>query len=325
LNDDFTGGFTKMNQKEFTEDFLTCLQKEAEKRNGRLEVYPAVPEKGIIQAASVRFQDTPFACIVYPELMYQHYRESTGMEPLVRLAMSEAEKQMPIDFDELKVSREKAPERLGVDVVNYKANQEKLRDMPYEKFLDLALVMKWRMYGNYRVEVSDRILSELHMTKEEAFQLAKRNTFQTIQPLRTLEEERKILLEPEDYEKLKVNPFQKEIYILSTKGYECGAAAVADRDTLKRIHKELGGDFYILPSSEHRMLVVEKSKCRDVDKLMYKILDEQRVAYDWERPLSKNTYFFDGERLQLTREMERTRTETLKETAADTISHRRAR
>lgn len=312
-----------MEKREFIELFLQRLQEEAESCGAGLECFDM--ENGLPKAVAFRFEEVPNASIVYPDIFYHNYQEGTGIEPLVRQAVFELTRHGPIDFSGSKVDRELAEDRLGLDIVNYKENQERLKEIPHERFLDLALIVKWRFFENTWMELTGRMLSELQMTAEEVFQIARRNTFQTIKPLITLKDQDACLWEPEDYEELRYNPSQEKIYVLTTEGWTGGGSAIADTNTLKRIHEQLGEDFYVLPASRYQNLIVKKSDCENPDILMRYILDERRKVYNWEDALSKKTYLFDGRSLTFTRDRKMERDRETQKRRESIWTHRRSR
>lgn len=308
-----------MDKETFIHEFINVLKQEAQEQGGNLEVYPSDPDKGILQGAAFKFDGTPIALMVYPERFYPHYTETAGMKPLLQTVQSAVARQQPIDFESFKITRDKAQDHLVAAVVNYKENRERLRNIPHERFLDLALIAKWKDQTGYCEEVKDWVLSELHMTKEEAFAIAKKNTFSKVTPLVTLEEYERQFWEPEDYEKLKRNPYQKKMFVLTTQNGNEGAAVLADKSTLDRLHKEFGEDFYILPVENWKTYLVKKSDCPDVGLLMKHVLEEKSQIYDWSKTLSKNPYLYDGHKLRFAGAQEIAITDTL----THSITHRR--
>lgn len=300
-----------MNKDEFKQIFIEALKHKAQERGARLDSYPADPDKGIPEGVVFHYKDTTIATMIYPELYYPYLNESVGIDPLVHSAMSAVLKNEPIDFESLEITREKAPGHLVAAVMNYDKNKEVLRDIPHERFLDLALIAKWEFQPGYKVEVTNWILSDLNMTKEEAFAIAKKNTFSKVCELRNFQEEEAAFWEPEDYAKLKENPYQKKMYVLTTEKYREGAAVIADKKILDHVHEQLDDDFYILPETDCRVLLVRKSDCPDIDHLMKQVLQEKEFMYDWKETLSKKPYLYDGHTLQFASEQNLNLADTL--------------
>lgn len=78
-----------------------------------------------------------------------------------------------------------------------------------------------------------------------------------------------------------------------------GAAAIACPEVLKAVQKQIGEDFYILPSSIHETLILPKSQTDDVEglKQMVSSINEQEV--EPEDRLTDQVYEFDGHSLKI--------------------------
>lgn len=300
-----------MDKDDFKQQFIEALEHKAQERGARFDRYPADPDKGTPEGVVFHYEDTTIATMIYPDLYYPYLNESVGIDPLVHSAMSAVLKNEPIDFEKYDITKEKAPDHLVLAIVNYKDNERMLRNVPHERLLDLALITKWEFQPGYKVEMTDWRLSGIHMTKEEVFKIAKKNTFSKVRELRNLQEEEAAFYEPEDYAKLKKNPYQKKMYVLTTEGYQEGAAVIADKKILDQVHDKLGDDFYILPETDCRVLVVRKSDCPDIDHLMKQVLQEKAFMYDWKETLSKKPYLYDGHTLQFAREQNLNLADTL--------------
>lgn len=110
------------------------------------------------------------------------------------------------------------------------------------------------------------------------------------------------------------------MYVLTTEGYQEGAAVIADKKTLDQVHDKLKDDFYILPETDCRVLVVRKSDCPDIGHLMKQVLQEKEFMYDWKETLSKRPYLYDGHKLQFANEQSLNLADTL-----TGITHHRGR
>lgn len=95
---------------------------------------------------------------------------------------------------------------------------------------------------------------------------------------------------------------------------------IADKKILDQVHDKLGDDFYILPETDSRVLVVRKSDCPDIDHLMKQVLQEKEFMYDWKETLSRKPYLYDGHKLQFANEQSLNLADTL-----TGITHHRGR
>ena len=73
-------------------------------------------------------------------------------------------------------TREYLEENLFVCVCNYEANREYLLSVPHEKFNDLAVVPRVKVFENGSFVVTNPFLVQAHLTGEELLEIAKKNT-----------------------------------------------------------------------------------------------------------------------------------------------------
>ena len=65
---------------------------------------------------------------------------------------------------------------------------------------------------------------------------------------------------------LPIDRSESGMYVLSSNGGIEGAAVIACPDVLKLVHKNIGTDFFIFPSSIHEVIVMPKSDALSVDE-----------------------------------------------------------
>ena len=90
------------------------------------------------------------------------------------------------------------------------------------------------------------------------------------------------------------------IYIVTTKSKVSGASAILYSGVADRVRELIGGDFYIIPSSVHEVLVLPKSEINDVSGLIDLVVrvNQEEVAEDDRLSDSIYTYDFEAETLK---------------------------
>lgn len=83
------------------------------------------------------------------------------------------------------------------------------------------------------------------------------------------------------------------IYVLSSRE-EYGAGAIADKRVLENIRKDMG-DFVIVPSSVHEVLIMPLKQVDDLKGLTMIIREVNRTVISKTEWLSDDAYIFDGE------------------------------
>ena len=95
-------------------------------------------------------------------------------------------------------------------------------------------------------------------------------------------------------------PQTTEMTVVSNKMKRFGAIAMTMTDTLRDLHKRIGQNFYILPSSIHEILVVPETIApngADELKMMVASVNDTEVAPN--EILSYSVYYYDGALLQI--------------------------
>lgn len=185
-------------------------------------------------------------------------------------------------------------------LVNKEKNQELLNTVPYQEFLDLAVVYY------FSVSISGDVMGTLLVTKEhmellgvteeELHQAAKSNC-QRFQPVkvRCMEDllydlGRKVGVEVREAKICR--PF---LFVMTNEKGMFGAVSMVFEEELECFAKRLGNSFYILPSSVHEVILVPDCKefCVEYFASMVKEINETQV--DATEVLSDSIYFYDRE------------------------------
>ena len=77
---------------------------------------------------------------------------------------------------DFKMFKEKAGTALRAELIDYVTNEEALKNIPHERFLDYAIVAVWDHGNGFTCRIHNQDLAALQMTREEVLSLAKQNT-----------------------------------------------------------------------------------------------------------------------------------------------------
>ena len=86
-----------------------------------------------------------------------------------------------------------------------------------------------------------------------------------------------------------------EIYVLSNQSRDHGAAVLLYPGALEEIHRKMEGDFYILPSSVHEVLILSKEMGLAPSELKKMVMEVNRDQVIPEERLGNDVYEFQGE------------------------------
>lgn len=187
-------------------------------------------------------------------------------------------------------------------LINREKNEELLKEVPYEEFMDLALIYY------YSIDLPDEIQGTMTITKRhmELFKISQEEL------RRTALENTKQLCPVKLYkmdelvfrlgERLGIpvceltRAFEGKLfhmYVLSNQRGKFGAVAMTFPEVLEEFAAKLGKSFYVLPSSIHEVIFVPDSEGFSPEgfaKIVCEVNETQVEAVDF---LSDSVYFFD--------------------------------
>lgn len=221
-------------------------------------------------------------------------------------------------------------EKVLFKLIHFDQNKELLQEVPYIRFLDLAVV--------FYVDVQDELMEKgsvliyhshmelWDMTVEELYQYALQNTPQkreaTIQTMEDImkkamiQELQEKLGEEKDAAELLNDEFWKKnpeilsshvrqenglykMYVLSNAERTYGAAAMLYPQVLQQFADQLAVNLYLLPSSVHEVILIPENGFQDREELlnMVKEVNDTQVAPG--EILTYTVYYFDREKGKL--------------------------
>ena len=193
------------------------------------------------------------------------------------------------DFDKVK-------ERLFIKLINRESNSDLLRDIPYEEYLDLAIVAYVRIYdkriGNGIILVRNEHLSLWGIDAETVLFTAKKNTHDhddfTIRHIVDVLNNMGTLAG-------NITEDEKEgfpMYVATNKKMLNGASVLTMNDKLSEFAKVIGGDYYIIPSSVHELILLGRSNTDsscDIDSMIREV---NRTQLGPDDVLSDHAYMY---------------------------------
>ena len=190
-------------------------------------------------------------------------------------------------------SKEQIRERLIVRLLSKKRNEELLKDMPHLPFLDLVItfhvLIEKEEGGTKTVRVTKKIWEEyIGESMLQMYQLALHNT-ELFFPAR-MEKLEKLLHMPELFG-------ESGLFMLSNQYGIYGATVLLYEGVQKKIESVLGGDYYVIPSSVHEILVIQKQNVPNEELLKDTILEVNRTQVGAEDVLSNLLYRYEEQQL----------------------------
>ncbi len=233
---------------------------------------------------------------IYMENYYSDYLEGEDICDIAdRLLRTYHENNLSVSLDmSFFEDYESVKDRLFIKLINREANTQLLREIPYEEYLDLAIVAYVRMYdkriGNGMILVRNEHLALWGKDSETILFTAKKNThdhddFKISHIIDVLEGMGSCTATTEDR-------LEFPMYVATNSKMINGASVMTMKDKLREFATVIGGDYYVIPSSVHELILLGKnntdSSC-DIDG-MIKEVNRTQVGPD--DVLSDHVYMY---------------------------------
>ena len=186
--------------------------------------------------------------------------------------------------------------KLFIRVSNMEAVKDRLDGVPHKEVCDLVMTCHIDVGtldgANANALVTNALLERYGVTAEQLIQDAISNSVETkpvkVQTLFGILTELSGV-EPERDEN------SENIYVVTNKYGAYGAAALFYPETMARVGKLLGGDYFILPSSIHEMLVLKDDGNQNTEQLAEMVYSVNREQVAPAERLSDHVYHYSCE------------------------------
>lgn len=192
--------------------------------------------------------------------------------------------------------------KLVMEVVSAEANKDMLENIPHQDMEDMAVVYRFVLDsgddGRASILVTNNILEHMGVTPEQLHADALENSPQ-LKPaeIKGMSEMMVEMIGSDKAEMMgiiPVPPEEEQMFVASVPDRINGAGVLAYRDFMDQAAERVGGDFFILPSSRHEILLVPDNGQMDLKALeaMVKEVNANEVAP--EDKLTDSVYHYDS-------------------------------
>ena len=220
-------------------------------------------QRGVLNGILFRKDGMDCAPTFYIEDFYKSYRDGTSISDLSHAAIETALQSMNMagifardSFDMLGDT-----DLLRVRMLNKGSNKEYLKGIPFRELSCGFVFISEIGLGEYGAVITDALLKEYEMTADELFDTAIKNTVEKYPAvLHDLGES--VISDPENCVNLLKMPSGMAPadagpgFVLTNSRFFWGAGALFYPGVIDRIHELMGGDFYVLPSSVHELILI---------------------------------------------------------------------
>ena len=274
-----------MNYTEFMNAMLCEIRGQVDAQV-RTELYTVTKNNGTRRTGILfKQEDSNLAPTIYLEEFYQKYLKGQQVPDLADSICSIYQEirvkktcdcQNLFDFNHVK-------EHIVYKLIRRYANEELLKKIPYEPFLDLAVVYYIQIdntrFGSAAIQIRNEHLRYWRVEKEEIRRLAEKNT-------------------PRIYP-VQIRQIVRFMYVATNEQCSLGAAVMRYPDFREKVRGMIRGDFYILPSSIHEVILVPESFGLEPERMQEMVKEINQTGVAPEEVLSDSVYYFDGEEIRI--------------------------
>ncbi len=265
-------------------------------------------------ALVIREKNRCVAPTIYFDSFFDAYRNGVRMKDIAGQMVDMYNHYMPTEDQNMDFFEDfsQVAGKLFFKVVNLKKNKRKLKDVPYRKLMDLAMVplcrVKSRELGEGVITIENSHLATWEITEDELWENIGENAAATAPPkisglMEVIEKATGIVEETELEEELEIGIGNETrgddlcgIYVVTNEAGTLGASAAFYPGLLKSLSEDFESDLFIIPSSIHEVLVIPDPNLQmDVLSLKEMIHEVNATTVAEEEILSDNLYRYDFE------------------------------
>lgn len=189
-------------------------------------------------------------------------------------------------------------EKLTLQMIPTAGNEEKLSEIPHRNVEDMSIVYRFEMSNSAKeissILVTDSMLHSYGITADQLHEDALEAAVQThpatlrnmTDVMRDLMGDAAALFAPDE---------PSPMWVASVEGGQNGACAIQYPDFLEQAAETLGGDFYVLPSSIHEVLLVADDGSTDLSYLEAMVRNVNETDVVPADRLSDHVFHYDSE------------------------------
>lgn len=261
-------------------------------------------QRGTLNGLLFRKEGLNCAPTFYVEDFYNAYKDGSTIADLSHQAVETAVHSMDLAgvFARNSSRMLRDPERLNVKLLNTGKNKRYLKGIPCKDlgcgFVYIAEIGQ----GEFRVVITKELLKQFGMSKEKLFGIALRNSMEQF-PAVLYDLAESAMVGREECDNLLESTSGSAPagtgpgYVLTNSSLFWGAGALFYPGVTDRIHQLLKGDFYVLPSSVHEVIVI-KAEDQDPKELAGLIRSANRSVVEENEVLADDLYICESGKLR---------------------------
>ena len=260
----------------------------------------------------IKEEDSNIAPNIYLENFYDQYTDGKDMESILKdIAEVRVKHELGQDLDVSRITDfDQVKDHVICKLINDEMNQDYLADKPHTAVEDLAVMYAVDLGGDkdgrMTAPITNDLMERYGVTTQELHDIAMHNLSESQIEFKSMRDVMVEMMFPdglrEDDPRALMLPPEEEtpsMYVLSNSEKINGASAILDSKTMEDISEKLGGDFVVLPSSIHEVIIlpVDEDTDRKTLESMVQTINAGEVSP--EERLSDHVYMYDSQEKEL--------------------------
>ncbi|WP_036611690.1 DUF5688 family protein [Oribacterium sp. P6A1] len=201
-----------------------------------------------------------------------------------------------IDMDNL-TNYDVMKDKLTMEVISAERNADMLKNVPHENMEDMAVVYKFILESNGEerssILVTNNLMNQFGITHEKLHEDAMTNAPE-IRPseIRGMSEVMSSMMGQGMFPE--IPPEEEQMFVAGVSDNIHGAGVIAYPNFFEQAAEKLGGDYYILPSSIHEILLVKDNGQMNAADLETMVREVNATQVAPEEQLTNHVYHYDS-------------------------------
>ena len=284
-----------MEYKDFVRNLADDLQEKFDEQNKGITVtFTEVKKAWGMEIGVMCSKGGNMSPVLYPHKAYEYFEKGMAYPELLEKMVEEAENALENAPKNFKIDLEYLNENISMQLVNTQKSREYLRNIPHKEIEDLSIIYRVikEIEQDYSsgVVVTNQLLKYLGLSKDELHKIALEKAPVNMKfQINGLSE----LLGIENSDETIDIPYNPMMCISNEKMLY-GASAIFYPEALERCASAMNGDFFIIPSSVHEVLIYPDDSRISVESLKSIVMEINSQYLDPKEFLSNNVYHYDS-------------------------------
>ena len=295
-----------MNYEEFKSEFVDTLQERLYERGNEVNISITNVEKmnEAYEAITITPAESNIGMNMNLEALAAVYENGMDFDEIVEQVTHKIEEHlsnMPTFDVQALTDYEQMKDKISMEVVAADRNADLLAKVPHQQMEDMAVVYRFVVEsdatGRATMLVTNDLLNKMGVTPEQLHADALENAPE-FRPaiIKSMSEVMVDMMGPGAADMLGIDEFPQDemMYVATVPDKISGAGVIAYQEFMDQAAEKLGGDFYILPSSIHEILLVKDDGSFGSDYLKSMVEEVNATQVAPEEKLTDSVYHYDS-------------------------------